>query len=86
MAKRTAGVGNQPGEIQNRQSEKGIFRLSRFQIEAPPKARKMGVEIAHGRQGTEKVQGKHTGGHWSDWQKAKPMEHHAVQRYGVRIT
>ena len=58
MAERTVGAGNQPGEIQNRQSEKGIFRLPRFQIEAPPKEREMGVEITHGRQGTEKMQRK----------------------------
>ena len=59
------------------------FRLSRLQAEAPPQKRKMGVEITHGRQGTEKVQGKHTDSHWTNWQRAKPMERHAVQRYGV---
>lgn len=58
--------------------KKGIFRLPRFQIEAPPKEQEMGVEITHGRQGTEKVQRKHTRGHWSNRQRAEPMERYAV--------
>ena len=36
------------------------------------------IEITQGRQGTEKMQRKHTRGHWSNRQRAEPMERYAV--------
>ena len=52
-------------------------------VGVPVVKQKMGAEIAHGRQGAEKVQGKYTLSHWKNRQRAKPTERNAVQRYGA---